>query len=159
MIGGYAGLFLTIFVNPNMRENLYWLQPLIAYENLSGGDYALSVLAINDEYILQAPNGNNEDVFAVNRLDFGTAESGDSSTLTDNDKNWASNQWAGKVLVIIAGTGAGQVRKITSNTATSLTVDSNFLITPDNTSQYVICDEAYRCLNNGSPYFAAREGV
>jgi hypothetical protein len=153
-----GGLFSAGYVNPNIRDNLYWLQPLIGYENQSSGD-GLSVIAINDEYILQAPNGNNEDVFVVNRLNFGTAEGGTSTTLTDNDKSWATDQWVGKVLVISAGTGVGQVRKIIANTDTTITVDNAFLIIPDSTSQYIICDEAYRCLNNTIPYFVAREGI
>lgn len=159
LIAVSGGLFIGTYVNPNVRDNLYWLQPLIGYEYVNGSDYNLSISAINDEYILQAPNGNYEDVFAVNRRDFGTAEGGTSTTVTDNDKNWTSNQWAGKILVISAGTGVGQVRKITSNTSNTITVDTAFLITPDSTSQYIICDEAYRCFNNTNPYYVAREGV
>ena len=141
------------YVDPNQRDSLYYLQPLLgtAYNNYS-------FLCYNQDYILQAPNGNYEDVFYVGVQDSGVTESGTDTTLVDNDKNWTSDSLIGKVIVITGGTGAGQIRKITDNNATSVTVDS-WETSPDNTSQYVIVDEAYRCLNNSAPYIVAREGT
>jgi len=156
--GGYflgavvGGLLLNTYVDPNARDSdFYYLQPLIGYEATT-----LAFAAYNDEYILQAPLGAIEDVFYVGCQDSGTAESGDATTLTDTDKSWTSNQWANKVVVITAGTGTGQTRKITSNTATALTVPT-WVTNPNNTSQYVIVDEAYRCLYSNVSYVVARE--
>lgn len=67
----------------------------------------------------------------------GTATSGTSTTIVNTAKNWASNQWANSQVRIVSGTGAGQIRIITSNTATALTVPT-WTINPDATSTYSI---------------------
>jgi len=147
------------FINPSLRDNFYYLQPLLGEEHYrSGSITGLAFTCYNQNYILQAPNGTYEDVFYVGVQDSGVAESGTDTTLVDNDKNWTSDSLIGKVIVITGGAGAGQIRKITDNDATSVTVDS-WETNPDNTSQYVIADEAYRCLNNNTPYIVAREGT
>jgi len=68
----------------------------------------------------------------------GTASSGTATTLTDSGKTWTANQWAGYFVTISAGTGKGQLRTISSNTATALTVSSAWATTPDSTSQYSV---------------------
>jgi hypothetical protein len=68
----------------------------------------------------------------------GTATAGGASTLTDAAQTWRTNQFAGRTLYILAGTGAGQTRIIASNTATVLTVTVAWTTNPDNTSQYQI---------------------
>jgi len=60
------------------------------------------------------------------------------NTLTNNTRTWTTNQWTNSQVRITAGTGAGQIRTISSNTATQLTVSANWTITPDTTSQYSI---------------------
>lgn len=67
----------------------------------------------------------------------GTATSATGTTLVNSAKTWTVNQWANSQVRITAGTGAGQVRSITSNTGTTLTVPT-WTITPDATSQYSI---------------------
>ena len=70
-------------------------------------------------------------------LDSGTATSGAATTLTDSGKSWTTDAFIDQYVKIIAGTGSGQVRKITDNDGTSITVaawDTN----PDNTSEYEI---------------------
>ncbi|UCD86030.1 MAG: hypothetical protein JSU92_07510, partial [Deltaproteobacteria bacterium] len=68
----------------------------------------------------------------------GTAEGGDATTLTDNDKNWTINEWAGDQVQIIAGTGIGQTRTIESNTSNAITVSPDWDPPPDPTSEYSI---------------------
>lgn len=69
----------------------------------------------------------------------GTATGGTVSTISNAGKNWATNQWANAFQVrITGGTGAGQVRRIASNTATDITVTSNWTTNPDSTSTYSI---------------------
>lgn len=68
----------------------------------------------------------------------GTATAGGASTLTNSAKNWATNQFANAQVRIVSGTGAGQIRTITSNTATELTVSFSWTTTPDSTSVYSI---------------------
>ena len=68
----------------------------------------------------------------------GTATSATSTTLTDSTKAFAVNAMVNRVVWITAGTGTGQSRLITANTATGITIDSSWESTPDSTSSYVI---------------------
>lgn len=67
----------------------------------------------------------------------GTATGATGTTLVNTGKAWATNQWANSQVRITGGTGAGQIRIITSNTGTTLTVPT-WTITPDATSVYAI---------------------
>lgn len=81
----------------------------------------------------------------------GTATAGGASTLTNGAKTWTVNQWTNFQVRITAGTGAGQVRTIASNTGTVLTVSAAWTIVPDATSVYSIetnQDHAYLMGNN-----------
>ena len=60
------------------------------------------------------------------------------SRLDDASKNWSANVLVDLIVEITAGSGEGQVRKIASNTATSLVPVTDFTIAPDATSQYRI---------------------
>jgi hypothetical protein len=68
----------------------------------------------------------------------GTATAGGNTTLTDSTKTFTTNQFANFVVFIVGGTGAGQKRTITSNTATVLTVSTAWTVNPDATSVYSI---------------------
>src|SRR3989441_601281 len=61
-----------------------------------------------------------------------------STTLQDTTKAWTTNLWAGRPDSITAGTGAGQMRAVSSNTKNTLTVSPAWTTTPDGTSKYVI---------------------
>ena len=67
----------------------------------------------------------------------GTATSATTTTLTQTGKTWTASQWINAQVRITAGTGAGQIRTITANTADTLTV-ATWTTTPDATSQYAI---------------------
>lgn len=69
--------------------------------------------------------------------DSGTATAGADTTITDSSKSWTANQWIGYQVRITGGTGVGQIRVITANTSTALTVAS-MNPDPDATSTYVI---------------------
>jgi len=66
----------------------------------------------------------------------GIASAGSTTSLTDQTKNWKTNQWAGKRLLITGGTGATQEATISSNSATQLAFPT--ITAPDNTSTYTI---------------------
>lgn len=66
----------------------------------------------------------------------GTASSGSTTTLVDTTKNWDVNQWAGKRLKYIGGTGLGVEVTIVSNTNTTLTFAAT--TAPDATTMYTI---------------------
>lgn len=74
-----------------------------------------------------------------------TATSANSTTLVvDSTKSWDVNEHLGKFLMIIQGgsiTPTTQIRRITSNTATTITVPAYGAFTPTNgTTRYVIID-------------------
>ena len=66
----------------------------------------------------------------------GMASAGSSTTLTDINKNWKVNQWAGKRLLFTGGSGVAQELTISSNTATTLTFPA--ATGADNTTTYSI---------------------
>ncbi len=61
-----------------------------------------------------------------------------STTLNDTTQSFTLNQFVGFTVQITGGTGAGQVRTITGNTATQLTVSPSWTTIPDSTSTYQI---------------------
>lgn len=68
----------------------------------------------------------------------GTATSGGVNTITNTAKAWTTNQWTNYQVRIVSGTGAGQIRTISSNTGTQITVSANWTTNPDATSAYSI---------------------
>jgi hypothetical protein len=74
-------------------------------------------------------------------------------TLTDG-RAWTTNQWVGAVVQVIAGTGVGQVRHITANTALTFTVGTNWATPLDTTSVWVIT-KAFASSGSNSAVFSA----
>jgi hypothetical protein len=58
--------------------------------------------------------------------------------LDDSAKSWPVNAFTDLIIEITDGTGEGQIRKIASNTATSIVPVTNFDTAPDATSTYRI---------------------
>jgi len=69
----------------------------------------------------------------------GTAESGTATTLEDSDASFGG-ALAGGYVLIIDGTGAGQIREIASVGATTLTVNTAWTTAPDDSSVYVAAE-------------------
>jgi hypothetical protein len=67
----------------------------------------------------------------------GTATSATATTLVQTGKTWTASQWINYQVRITGGTGAGQIRSITANTADTLTV-ATWTTNPDATSTYAI---------------------
>lgn len=67
----------------------------------------------------------------------GTATSATGTTLTQTGKTWTASQWINYQVRITGGTGAGQIRSITANTADTLTVAA-WTTNPDATSTFAI---------------------
>ena len=131
-------LFSYGCLDPSALTGRYTLTPTRVSEGATYYGYS------NNNFMSCAIDSDNEHTLSINELDSGTATSGASTTLTDTSQSWASNEYQDKCLIITGGTGVGQIRKISSNTATVLTVSSAFTTTPDATSEYVICDKGYR---------------
>lgn len=105
------------------------------------------------------------DTFVI-EMQGNTATAGTASTLSGPaNATWTTNFYSNMDVVITAGTGAGQRRRIASNTANVLTVAAavtgnartgNFSVTPDATSVYKIVPSAdflYYQPGNGTTTF------
>ena len=76
---------------------------------------------------------------------WGFVSSATSTTVTKTGAGWTANQFvaqasgqANSLVKIIKGTGAGQERRIASNTSDTLTLDTAWATTPDSTSQFTV---------------------
>lgn len=73
--------------------------------------------------------------------DSGTASSATATTLVDAAKNWGNAEHNGRLVRITGGTGIGQVKQISSSTATTLTIGTlsgDWEVLPNATSTYII---------------------
>jgi hypothetical protein len=141
-------------LKPDYRYQKYLLRPLYVYGGEGSGSPFHPVGYLPPAVILASSmTVASLDLFLVydgySYPVSGIATAGAATTLTDTGKSLTTNAWIGKILVITAGTGVGQTRNIISNTATEFTVNA-WVTNPDNTSQYVVVDEAWRALGNGA---------
>jgi hypothetical protein len=68
---------------------------------------------------------------------WGVASAGSATTIVETGaKNWSTNQWGGKRVRILGGTGAGQEAVVQTNTSNTLTTGT--ITAPDATSVYAI---------------------
>lgn len=79
-------------------------------------------------------------VFEFEKLDSGTASGGAASYLEDTSKSWPNGYlgFGRDYIKITSGTGAGQVRRIKSNSATRIYVSPDFTTAPSSGSTYMI---------------------
>ncbi len=70
-----------------------------------------------------------------------TVASVNDDELIDGAATWAVNDYQDNIVYIDGGTGAGQCRRIVSNTATILTVSPDWTTPPDATSTYYIAND------------------
>lgn len=112
--------------------------PGVAGANTSGG---VPGVASNGTYAaVQATTGSAVEVDAGTIAVADTlVASATSTTLTGTGVAWVVDAYIGKIVLITAGTGAGQApRSITTNSATVVTVSSAWDVTPDSTSLFTI---------------------
>jgi hypothetical protein len=131
--------FARTLVNFNTKRTfLWWLVTLKAgasatYDVLYGNPVATAYLDLStrsgtrDTYVAFDLEGIN-----------GTATSGTSSSLTNGALAMETNRWRDGFIQIVGGTGAGQMRRISSNTGVTFNVARNWSTSPDNTSVYVV---------------------
>jgi hypothetical protein len=86
------------------------------------------------------------------------------TTVGNSTLNMVPNLYNGATVRITTGTGAGQERTIASNTASTLTITTQWSIQPDDTSFFLIADSTWNfgASSNASPVSFAvpnREGV
>jgi hypothetical protein len=115
---------------------------VVAVADMTSADYTLSDYGSMERQITIAAKSPTVTV-PTGLVDNGRGSGGTSTTLTDAAKAWAVNGYAGRLVSITGGTGAGQKRAIVSNTADTVTVDSIWATTPDSTSDYLILDNLH----------------
>jgi hypothetical protein len=76
-----------------------------------------------------------------------------NNTFNDTTQSWSINEFVGGAVQITAGTGAGQIRRIATNTATTITLDFPWGTIPDATSQYSV----YRVRSQGNKFVNIRQ--
>lgn len=67
-----------------------------------------------------------------------SVSSATDDTLTGDGVSWSVNEWKGQYVKLTSGTGSGQIRKILTNTSSSLTLDREWSTNPDSTSTFSI---------------------
>jgi hypothetical protein len=148
----YIGITAT---DPDSRAEEKWLlQPWYPFGTSHEGYMDADMMACGISGM------NAEDIFGVNQTDSGTSSgSNDSTHFNDTAKAWGVNALVDKILVITAGVGVGQTRKISSNTATQIIPVTAFTTVPDATSTYAIVDEAYRYFAGAVAGWAIKEVI
>jgi hypothetical protein len=68
----------------------------------------------------------------------GTASAATGTTLTDAARKWKADVYRGGCVLITAGRGFGQWRRVAGNDATTLTLVEPWRIVPDTTSEYCV---------------------
>jgi hypothetical protein len=82
---------------------------------------------------------DNTSRYQITGYDAGTSSGSNlHNTFNDTTKTWAVNRWANYGVRILFGAGAGQLRRIASNTADALTIVGSWNELPNNTSVYAI---------------------
>ena len=104
---------------------------------------------------------NAEEIYLVHggvqnqRRTVSRATSADETTLTDTAQQWRPGMQADSTVLITAGRGMGQFRRVTGNTADTLTVDRPWRVVPDETSEYFVgmayCENAFYANLNNTP--------
>jgi hypothetical protein len=121
----------------------------IASVTMASGDYTLSTSG-SDRVLTTASGKSAVASGASQQYDNGTATGGSTTTLADTSKAWTTNVQANRAVTILSGTGAGQVGRIVSNTANTLTISVAWTTAPDTTSVYRISDDLHIAFTDGS---------
>lgn len=73
-----------------------------------------------------------------------TATSGTANKIIKSTATWTSDVFKGKFIKIISGTGKDQIRQVSTNNGTDITVSSNWGTNPDNTSVFQVLDAMWQ---------------
>jgi RHS repeat-associated protein len=102
--------------------------------------------------LIQTVSADDTDGSPANnsQLPSGTSTGGNTSTtLVDTHQDWMPNQWEGRTVLIVSGTGSGQLRTIVANSAHQLTVSQPWATAPDATSVYAFQGDRTRFVYDG----------
>jgi hypothetical protein len=102
------------------HEYLWGMQPRRAFAPYLPGSLGRGHLGSTNTDM----EGRNRPEGTGRFIDSGTATAIGSSAITDSSKTWGTNEHAGRLVRLTGGTGSGQVKKIGSNTANALTINT-----------------------------------
>jgi hypothetical protein len=126
---------------------------------------AMGIFKIDDELALCSGDYNgflwkieDSSTYGDGSEENGTITSSTLTTLTDSTQSWAINEHVGKRFYIVTGTGSGQSRVITANTATQLTFGSlSTALSTD--SEYSIGGYKQKFFTNWRPIQGSRDDL
>lgn len=153
---GYWDLSLNEFVsyrtdNPDWRSDSYPIQQLnfgdyrVNTGNAFRGDFMIG--HGNDRIVRFSsahPLGENDVLYVGSQVVQVTTGSNGSNSLKKTGANWVAGAYANKLVVVLSGTGAGEIHTITNNTTDTLTIDESWVNIPQTNDQFTIADNAYR---------------
>jgi hypothetical protein len=145
----YGTLIAATHIDPAERYHNKYIAYPPSFADLSASGFC-GYLASDSIGLLFDNNSTlSEHTVSVNEYVESTSTgSNTSTTLNDTTKSWATNEFAGKVIITTAGTGPAQYRYVASNTGTEITVTATWDVTPDDTTDYIICDEGWMFFYN-----------
>lgn len=138
-----AGIY-NVFISSNRS---YFIQESITdMQQNARASIEFMARELRNAVVIEAINttsGNSSITFYIytdgDNADVGVSTGGNTNTtLNDTTKSWTTNKWQNKIVAIVDGTGKGQIRTISSNTPTQLTVSTAWTTVPDSTSVYHI---------------------
>ncbi|HBF35258.1 TPA: hypothetical protein DDW35_11925 [Candidatus Sumerlaeota bacterium] len=128
----------------NIAQGFFEMMSNDAFASVNGTNYVQGTTRVPATIYLDH-NGGITCTVSFQFVGFGTVKSGSSGTtlnVSDASSTWQTNEWVGSKVYLVSGTGVGQWKNITANTTAagtlSLTLDSAFSTTPDNTTRYMI---------------------
>lgn len=80
-------------------------------------------------------------------LDLTVSDISSSTTIGKTGSAWGTNDYAGRIVEIVSGTGIGQTRRISGNDATTLTVFPAWTITPTGATFEIQSEQLYGASN------------
>jgi len=127
------------------------LFPFLFYESAYGSFGTSSYL----QYYNTSPI-NYGDVMGINNVDAGTVSSATSTQLTDSNKSWVVDVFAGHSVIITSGEQQEVLRYIVSNTADTLTVTPSYTPTISGGVTFTICEAFYVLTNKPETFMAIK---
>ena len=133
------------WTTPPAAGSVYSIRAATAGSGIIVSSNNTAVLTSYMTWTINGPSVTGVRAFQAQAIENGTLTGATNtpSTLTDSSKTWATNQYAGYVAVTTTGTAVGQARTIVSNTATTLTLASNWTSIPAATTGYIIIPFVY----------------
>jgi hypothetical protein len=107
------------FVTTENDDYMYFCNRYEPFQRWSGAYSTITVALVGGETTITVDNTLRPDIFSST---VSTASS--ATTITQTTETWGTSQWVNMYVYVLDGPLAGEVSKITANTATGLTFDA-----------------------------------